>query len=154
MQTSRTVEIWVGLLVVLGLAALFGLAMKVSDLGAFRETDGYEVVARFQNIGGLKAQAPVTMAGVLVGRVKSIALDEQTYEARVVLTIFDRFDRLPEDTSASILTSGLLGEQYVGLEPGGMDLYLADGDEIMLTQSALVLEKIIGQFLYSRAEGE
>ncbi|KAB7623829.1 outer membrane lipid asymmetry maintenance protein MlaD [Alkalilimnicola sp. S0819] len=154
MANSRAMEIGVGLFVVIGLAALFGLAMKVSGFTGFSGEPSYRVEARFQNIGGLKVQAPVTMAGVRVGRVAAIDLDERSFEARVQLDIARRFDQLPEDTSASILTSGLLGEQYVGLEPGGMDLYLQDGDEITLTQSALVLEKIIGQFLFQQAEGQ
>lgn len=154
MRSSRSVEIWVGAFMALGLAALFVLALKVSNLEAFQGEPGYEVVARFQNVGGLKVKAPVTMAGVKVGRVKSIALDTSSFEAEVTLELFKRFDEIPEDTSASILTSGLLGEQYVGLEPGGMDMYLSDGSEIMLTQSAVVLEKIISQFLYSTAAGD
>ena len=134
-----------------GFGALFVLAMKVSNIAAFQSANGYEVVARFQNIGGLTERAPVTLGGVQIGRVKSIELDQQTFQARVVLAIRDDYNNLPEDTSASILTSGLLGEQYVGLEPGGMEATLSDGDEIMLTQSALVLEKIVSQFLYRTA---
>ena len=151
MYVSRTAELWVGLFVLAGVASLFALAMKVSNIAAFQSADGYEIVARFQNIGGLTERAPVTLGGVQIGRVKSIELDQQTFQARVILAIAPDYNNLPEDTSASILTSGLLGEQYVGLEPGGMDATLSDGDEIMLTQSALVLEKIISQFLYQTA---
>ena len=154
MQSTRKIEIWVGLFVVLALAALFGLAMRVSNLSGFERAEGYEVTAYFQNIGGLKARAPVTLAGVPVGRVKNIVLDEQTFQAKVTLTIRSDFDQLPDDSSASILTSGLLGEQFIGLEPGGSEDNLKGGDTIMLTQSALVLEQIIGQFLYSKAAGE
>ncbi len=151
MNTTRAVEIGVGLFVAAGLAALFVLAMKVSNLSAFNDTDGYEVVARFENIGGLKVRAPVTAGGVRVGRVAAIGYDSERYEAVVTLAIEAAFDRLPRDTSASIFTAGLLGEQYVGLEPGGDERYLASGDEIRITQSALVLEQVVGQFLFSKA---
>lgn len=151
MQESRTVELWVGLFVLAGIAALFALAMKVSNIAVFQSTSGYDVVARFQNIGGLTEQAPVNLAGVQVGRVKSIELDRNTFQAKVVLRINGQFDNLPQDTSASILTAGLLGEQYVSLEPGGMQQTLKDGDEIMLTQSAMILEKLISQYLYQSA---
>jgi len=151
MVQTRTVEIAVGAFVAAGLGALFVLAMKVSSIGAFDAAEGYELVARFDNVGGLKVRAPVTVGGVRVGRVVAIDYDMDTYEAVVRMRIDRRYDRFPIDTSASILTAGLLGEQYVGLEPGGEERYLGDGDRIRFTQSALVLEKIIGQFLYSRA---
>lgn len=151
MHSSRMMEIWVGVFVALGVAALLVLALKVSNLNDFKGGDGYELTADFRNVGGLKPRAPVTMAGVRIGRVKGIDLDEQSFQARVILEIDSQYDQLPDDTSASILTSGLLGEQYIGLEPGGSDLYLGAGDEILLTQSALVLEQIIGQFLYGKA---
>ena len=155
MNTTRTVEIGVGLFVAAGLAALFVLAMKVSNLSAFNSAGGYEIMARFENIGGLKVRAPVTAGGVRVGRVAAIGYDSERYEAVVRLAIDPAFDRLPRDTSASIFTAGLLGEQYVGLEPGGDMEVLGQGSEIMLTQSALVLEQLIGQFLFSKAaEGE
>jgi len=150
-MTSRGVEIGVGLFVALGLAALLMLAMKVSNLSESSTDDGYELTARFDNIGGLKVRSPVTMAGVRIGRVTAIGFDSQTYEAVVTLTIGSKYDQLPSDTSASIFTAGLLGEQYVGLEAGGSLQFLADKDEIKLTQSAVVLEQIIGQFLYNRA---
>lgn len=151
MGNSRTIEIAVGVFVVAGLAALFVLAMRVSNITAFQSTEGYTVVGYFQNVGGLRERAEVSLGGVQIGRVTAIALDQERLEARVEMTIDGRYDDLPSDTSASIRTSGLLGEQYVGLEPGGMPDALADGDEIMLTQSALVLEDIIGQFLYNQA---
>ena len=151
MVQTRTVEIAVGAFVAAGLGALFVLAMKVSNIGAFDAAEGYELVARFDNVGGLKVRAPVTVGGVRVGRVVAIDYDMDTYEAVVRMRIDRRYDRFPTDTSASILTAGLLGEQYVGLEPGGEERYLGDGDRIRYTQSALVLEKIIGQFLYSKA---
>ncbi len=150
-MTSKGVEIGVGLFVALGLAALLMLAMKVSNLSESSVNDGYELTARFDNIGGLKVRSPVTMAGVRIGRVSEIGFDSQTYEAVVNLTIDSKYDQLPDDTSASIFTAGLLGEQYVGLEAGGSLQFLGDKDEIKLTQSAVVLEQIIGQFLYNRA---
>jgi len=151
MMQTRTIEITVGLFVAAGLAALFMLAMKVSNLSVFKEVDGYVVNARFENIGGLKTTAPVTMAGVRIGRVTDISFDNSTYEAVVKLTIGRQFNKIPKDTTASIFTAGLLGEQYVGLEAGGDEKYLADGGEIKITQSALVLEQVIGQFLFSKA---
>lgn len=154
MQSSRTLEIWVGLFAALGLLALFVLAMRVSNLNDFNEPDGYALTAYFQNIGGLKVKSPVTMAGVRIGRVSSIELDEKTFQAKVTLAILPEFDQLPEDTSAAIQTSGLLGEQFIGLEPGGSEDNLKPGARIEYTQSALVLENIIGQFLYSKAAGE
>ena len=154
MHTTRTIEIIVGLFVALGLAALFMLAMKVSNLTAFTEEGGYSVVARFENIGGLKVRSPVTVAGVRVGRVAAIEFDNQTFEAVVTLNIAPQYNQLPEDTFASIFTAGLLGEQYVGLEPGGSEKNLKEGSVIRQTQSAIVLEQIIGQFLYSQAEGK
>jgi len=153
MHSSRIVEIWVGVFVALGMAALLGLAFRVSNISAFRETKGYKVTAEFDNVGGLKAQAPVTMAGVTVGRVASIKLDKKTFQALVTMMIYPQFNQLPSDTSASILTAGLLGEQYVGLSPGGDTRYLKAGDEIKFTQSALVLEQLISQFLYNKASG-
>lgn len=151
MMQTRTIEIAVGLFVAAGMAALFMLAMKVSNLSVFKEVDGYVVNARFENIGGLKTTAPVTMAGVRIGRVTDITFDNSTYEAVVEFTISRQFNKIPKDTTASIFTAGLLGEQYVGLEAGGDEKYLADGSEIKLTQSALVLEQVIGQFLFSKA---
>ena len=154
-QDSKTLEIWVGLFVAAGLVALFMLAMQVSNLSMVGENEGYEVTARFENISGLKVRAPVTMAGVEIGRVADIGFDAQTFQAVVTLRIRKRYDDLPQDTAASIYTSGLLGEKYVGLEPGGALEPLEDGDEIELTQSSLVLEQLIGQFLFSKAtEGD
>ncbi|MDX1606822.1 MAG: outer membrane lipid asymmetry maintenance protein MlaD, partial [Candidatus Competibacterales bacterium] len=150
---SRTLELLVGLFIVLGLAALLMLALQVSGLQDAASNNGYEVSARFNNIGSLKVRAPVTMGGVRIGRVSGIELDPQTYQAVVRMNL-DATYPLPEDTSASILTSGLLGEQYVGLEPGGAERNLEAGDEIKLTQSALVLERLIGQFLFQAGEGQ
>ncbi len=151
MFESRTVEIWVGVFIAAGLAALFMLAMQVSNLSTFTDDAGYRITARFENIGGLKVRAPVTVAGVRVGRVVGIAYDGEAFEAVVTMQVNSAYDQLPSDTSASILTAGLLGEQYIGLDPGGSLENLGDGDRIQLTQSALVLEKIIGQFLFSKA---
>jgi phospholipid/cholesterol/gamma-HCH transport system substrate-binding protein len=151
MLQTKTVEIGVGLFVALGLAALFMLAMKVSNLATFAEEDSYDVTARFSNIGGLKVRSPVTMAGVRIGRVRRIDFDDTTYEAVVTLGIEARYNRIPVDTTASIFTAGLLGEQYVGLDAGGSDEFLHQGSEIRLTQSALILEQVIGQFLFSKA---
>lgn len=150
-MNTRTVEIGVGLFVAFGLAALFMLAMQVSNLAALGDEDGYTVKASFQNIGGLKVRAPVTVSGVRVGRVDAIDYDFKTFEAVVSMKIDPQYAGFPEDTSASIFTAGLLGEQYVALEPGGSMTNLVDGSTIQLTQSALVMEQIIGQFLYNAA---
>ena len=148
---SKTVEIGVGLFVALGLAALLMLAMKVSNLAELTAPGGYQVTARFDNIGGLKVRAPVTMAGVRMGRVTQIDFDDYSYEAVVRFSVNPRYVRIPIDTSASIYTAGLLGEQYIGLDAGGDDAFLTDGGEIVLTQSDIVLEQVIGQLLYNKA---
>ncbi len=142
----------VGLFVAAGLAALFMLAMQVSNLSAMSDGEGYRLQVRFENVGGLKVRSPVTIGGVKVGRVSFIGYDQKSYEAVVELAIEQAYDRLPRDTAASIYTAGLLGEQYVALEPGGEESYLKDGDRIKLTQPALVLEQVIGQFLFSKAQ--
>ncbi|MFW5452567.1 outer membrane lipid asymmetry maintenance protein MlaD [Thioalkalivibrio sulfidiphilus] len=146
-MTTRTIEIAVGIFVALGLAGLFMLAMQVSNISEYRNTDGYTVSAYFTNIGGLKVRAPVTVSGVRVGRVTAIRYDPERFQARVEMTISAAHDYLPADTQASIYTAGLLGEQYIALEPGGEDDVLVDGSEIYYTQSALVLEEIIGRIL-------
>jgi phospholipid/cholesterol/gamma-HCH transport system substrate-binding protein len=151
MQQSKIVQMWVGVFVAIGIASLFMLAMKVSNISAFSETGGYELTLNFTNIGGLKVRSPVTMAGVVVGRVSEIGFDKEIYEAEVKVKIENLYNNIPEDTSASIFTSGLLGEQYIGLEPGGSDTFLKEGDRFKLTQSAVVLEQLIGQFLVSKA---
>ena len=152
MRNKRIIEIWVGLFVVAGIAALFMLAMKVSNIAAFTEDGGYDITARFDNIGGLKVRSPVSMAGVRIGRVASIHFDNKTYEAVVSMRISPQYNTLPKDTSASIFTSGVLGENYVGLEAGARETYLKQGDEIKITQSAVVLENLIGQFLVNQSQ--
>jgi len=154
MRQKKSTEVTVGLFVLLGMGALFFLAMKVSNLSAFNDEQGYRVTAEFENIGGLKARSPVTLAGVRIGRVERIELDPETYNENVVLNLYASFDTLPTDTAASIYTAGLLGEQYIGLEAGAEEEFLKDGDVIELTQPALVLEQVIGQFLFSKAEGD
>ncbi len=149
---NRTVlDLWVGLFVIAGIGALLFLALKVGSMSTVNASDSYEVTADFQNIGGLKPRAPVKSAGVVVGRVADIRFDNEKYEAVVTLRLDKRY-AFPKDTSASIMTSGLLGEQYVGLEPGGDSVMLKDRDRIMITQDAVVLENLIGQFLYGKAQ--
>lgn len=146
-MTTRVIEIWVGIFVAAGMAALFMLAMKVSNLSTYTGDEGYEVTARFEDVSGLKVRSPVTMSGVRIGRVKHIEFDDQALQAVVVMEIENHHNLLPKDTSASIYTAGLLGEKYVGLEAGGDQNNLEQGDEIKLTQDSLVLEKLIGQFV-------
>jgi phospholipid/cholesterol/gamma-HCH transport system substrate-binding protein len=146
-----TIDLWFGAFVLAGFAALLVLALKVGNLGSDRVSATYRVEARFDNIGGLKVRAPVRSSGVLVGRVAEIRFDNERYQASVFLALDARYG-FPKDTSASILTSGLLGEQYVGLDAGGEEKKLGDGDRITLTQSAMVLERLIGQFLFSKAQ--
>ncbi len=152
MLQSKNVEILVGIFVAAGLGALFVLAMKVSNLNVFNDEGGYPLIARFDNIGGLKERSPVTMAGVRVGRVEQIGFDNDIFEAVVTLTINDKY-KFPKDSNASIFTSGLLGEQYVALEAGGDLENMEPNDQFVITQSALVLEEMIGQFLFKTAEG-
>jgi len=144
------IDLWVGVFVALGFAALLGLALKVGNLAASNIGDTYAVSAYFDNVGSLKPRAPVKSAGVVVGRVDSIGFDDEKKEALVTLHIDTRY-HFDTETNASILTSGLLGEQYVGLEAGGEEKLLKNGDKIKLTQGAVVLEKLISQFLYSKA---
>ena len=148
MKSSHQIEFTAGLFLLLGIAALVFLAVHATDGGALEE-GGYEVVAEFGNVGGLKPRANVSMGGVRIGSVERISLDPDTFTARVVMTISDCYRNLPDDTSASILTSGILGDQYLGLEPGGSPEYLGDGDQILITQSALVLEQLISRFLFN-----
>ena len=152
-MTRKAIETTVGLFLLIGVAAMIWLALKVGNWSP-TTTHVYEVIARFDNIGGMTVKAPVTLAGVTIGRVASIGIDADDYSARITLQIDQAHDNLPTDTSAAILTSGLLGAQYVGLDPGAEETYLKDGDRIEITQSAVVLEHLIGQILIRTAEEE
>ena len=149
-MNRSTIDLWVGIFVVIGIAAIGFLSLKVGNLTSVSSAPGYHLEASFDNIGGLKMRAPVKAAGVVVGRVERIDLDPQTYQARVSMKI-DRGYQFTRDTIASILTSGLLGEVYIGLDVGGDTQMLADGGKIAKTQSAIVLEKLIGQFMFDKA---
>ena len=144
----------VGLFVAAGLAALLMLAVRVGNLTLQSDSGSYRVMARFENIGGLKVRAPVSMSGIRIGQVVALGFDPETYEAIATLEIEGRYDRVPSDSSASIFTAGLLGEQYISISPGADAEFLAPGDEIGLTQSAMILERLIGQFLFDRASGD
>ncbi len=150
-MNRTTMDIWVGLFVVMGMGAILFLALKVGNLASFSAAESYQIEARFANIGGLKVRAPIKSAGVVVGRVSGISFDNESYEALVVFNVDARF-KFPKDTSAKILTSGLLGEQYIGLEAGGDEKVLKSGDQLRLTQSAVVLENLISQFMFSKAQ--
>lgn len=147
---KNSLDLWVGLFVAIGLIALLFLALKAGNMSAISFQKTYNVSAKFDNIGGLKPRAPVKSAGVVVGRVSSIGFDDQSYQATVTLNLDERY-QFPKDTSAKILTSGLLGEQYIGLEPGGDVDMLISGGKITQTQSAIVLENLISQFLFNKA---
>ncbi len=149
MQQTRSIEVGTGLFVLLGMSALFFLTTQTTGGRDFSASDTYEVEARFENVGSLKERAPVSMSGVTIGRVKQVTFDSDTLEAKVLFVIDGQYDKIPDDSDASILTSGLLGSQYIGLQAGGSDLYLEDGSEILFTQSAIVLENLIGKFLVS-----
>jgi phospholipid/cholesterol/gamma-HCH transport system substrate-binding protein len=150
MMNRRTVDIWVGIFVTIGFASIAFLALKVAGSATFSAGDSYVIKARFDNIGGLKVRAPVKSAGVVVGRVGSIVFDNESFEAVVSMNVDSRY-KFPRDTAAKILTSGLLGEQYIGLSAGGDTADLKNGDTLKIAQSAIVLENLISQFLYSKA---
>ena len=151
---SKTLDLWAGVFVLAGIVALFMLAFKVGNLSSFSlSSNNYVLYANFENIGGLKVRAPVKSAGVVVGRIAEIRFDNKDYVAKVTLSLDNRF-QFPKDTFASILTSGLLGEQYVGLDAGGDSEFLQPGETIKKTQSAVVLEKLISQFMFNKAEGD
>jgi phospholipid/cholesterol/gamma-HCH transport system substrate-binding protein len=154
MQQTRTVELGTGLFALLGMGALFFLTTQTTGGDDFSADDVFEVSARFENVGSLRARAPVAMSGVTIGRVTGIEFDPYSLEAIVTLDIDSRYDQLPDDTDASILTAGLLGSQYIGLQAGGSDTYLEEGSEIMFTQSAIVLENLIGKFLVRGGSGD
>lgn len=149
-MSRSALDLWVGIFVVIGFAALMFLALRVGNVSGVDLSDAYTVNAEFDNIGGLKVRAPVKSAGVVVGRVNSISFDSGSYRAVVNMSVAQQYE-FPRDTIASILTSGLLGEQYIGFDPGGDVEMLEEGDALMITQSAIVLEKLIGQFLFDRA---
>ena len=147
MQQTRTVELGTGLFALLGMGALFFLTTQTTGGDDFSADDTFKISARFDNVGSLRTRAPVSMSGVTIGRVTGIDFDPYALEAIVTLDIDSRYDQIPDDSDASILTAGLLGSQYVGLQPGGSDTFLEEGSEIMFTQSAIVLENLIGKFL-------
>lgn len=153
MQQTRSVELGTGLFVLLGLSALFFLTTQTTGSDAFSATDTYTVTARFENVGSLKNRAPVSMSGVTIGRVTSVKFDPVALNAEVTFVIDSQYSQIPDDSDASILTSGLLGSQYVGLQAGGSDIYLEDGSEILFTQSAIVIENLISKYLFSSGSG-
>lgn len=153
MQKNYMIEVWVGFFATIAILTLLFMVFKVSNLTTTSSNETYQITARFSNIGGLKPRSPVRIAGVKIGEVSRIHYDQERFEAVAVLAIDKQFNELPEDTSASILTSGLLGDQYIGLDPGGLPFNLGEGDEISLTQSAIIIEKIIGEFLFRQAKG-
>lgn len=153
MQQTRTMELGTGLFALLGIGALFFLTTQTTGSNDFDASDTYEVSARFENIGSLKKRAPVAMSGVTIGRVTNIQFDPVTLEAVVSFVIDSEYDQIPDDSDASILTAGLLGSQYVGIQAGGSEYYLEDGSEMLFTQSAIVLESLIGKFLLNSGSG-
>lgn len=154
MQHSKTQDTLVGLFVAIGIAALFYMALQISNLGSYGNGDSYTISARFQNSGGLKVKSPVSVAGVKIGRVSSITLDQESHEAVVEMHIDAQYNHLPDDSSASIYTAGLLGEQYISLDPGSSEEYLKDKSKLDITSSAIVLEEMIGKFMMNKADGK
>jgi phospholipid/cholesterol/gamma-HCH transport system substrate-binding protein len=150
MQQTRSVELGTGLFVLLGLAALFFLTTQTTGSDTFSGTETFKVSARFENVGSLKNRAPVAMSGVTIGRVTSVRFDPEQLNAEVIFEIDKKYSQIPDDSDASILTSGLLGSQYVGLQAGGSDMYLEEGSEILFTQSAIVIENLISKYLFSQ----
>jgi phospholipid/cholesterol/gamma-HCH transport system substrate-binding protein len=149
MQQTRSVELGTGLFVLLGLAALFFLTTQTTGSDSFSGSNTFAVSARFENVGSLKSRAPVSMSGVTIGRVSSVRFDPDTLDAEVIFEIDSQYGRIPDDSDASILTAGLLGSQYIGLQAGGSEFYLEEGSEILFTQSAIVLENLISKYLFS-----
>ena len=154
MRQNRAVELGTGLFVLLGIGALFFLTTQTTGRNDFSSTETYRLEARFENIGTLKRRAPVAMSGVTIGRVTDIEFDGDSLEAVVTMVIDTQYDRIPDDSDASILTAGLLGSQYIGLQAGGSEIYLEEGSEILFTQSAIVLENLIGKFLVKSGSDE
>ena len=153
MRANYKVELASGIFLLLGIAALVWLATRATDYGQDIGKETYQVTARFQNVGDLRLRAPVKIGGVTVGLVDGVELDPVTFEAIVTMKLASRFDEIPDDTGASVLTSGVLGDRYIGLEPGGSPEMLSVGDELFITQSAIVLEQVVGKFLFN-AGGE
>ena len=151
MQQTRSVELGTGLFVMLGMAALFFLTTQTTGSNDFSSSEAYEVTAHFENVGSLKNRAPVSMSGVTIGRVTSVEFDPLGLNAVVKFKIDNKFDQIPDDSDASILTSGLLGSQYIGLQPGGSEFYLEEGSEILFTQSAIVIENLISKYLFNQS---
>ncbi|MDH3988480.1 MAG: outer membrane lipid asymmetry maintenance protein MlaD [Gammaproteobacteria bacterium] len=149
MQQTRSVELGTGLFVLLGMAALFFLTTQTTGSDNFSGNDAYTVTARFENVGSLKDRAPVAMSGVTIGRVTEVRFDPEALDAEVTFVIDSRYDQIPDDSDASILTAGLLGSQYIGLQAGGSEFYLEEGSEIQFTQSAIVIENLISKYLFS-----
>lgn len=147
MAKQNMIELSVGVFIAAGIAALAMLAIQVSNMSSFSDSEGYEVVAKFENIGGLKVRSPVSMAGVRLGRVIDVSFDQESFEAVVRMRVNNKYNQLPIDTSASIFTAGVLGESYVSLEAGAEEETLKAGDEIEMTQSAVILEQLIGEFM-------
>ncbi len=154
MQHSKTQDTLVGLFVASGIAALFYMALQVSNLGTYTGNDTYSVIAKFENSGGLKVKSAVSIAGVRIGRVSSITLDKESHESVVEMRIESQYDNIPEDSGASIYTAGLLGEQYISIDPGSSDVFLKDKSKLDITSSAIVLEEMIGKFMLNKAEGK
>ncbi len=153
MQQTRSVEVGTGLFILLGMGALFFLTTQTTGGDDFSADEVFTVEARFENVGSLRPRAPVAMSGVTIGRVTTIEFDPISLEAVVQFVIDSRYDQIPDDSDASILTSGILGSQYIGLQAGGSDMYLEDGSEILFTQSAILLENLIGKFLVNAGSG-
>jgi phospholipid/cholesterol/gamma-HCH transport system substrate-binding protein len=154
MQHSKTQDTMVGLFVAIGIAALFFMALQISNLGSYSSGDSYTISANFQNSGGLKVKSPVSVAGVKIGRVSSITLNKESHESVVEMRIEAQYNNLPDDSGASIYTAGLLGEQYISIDPGSSEDYLQDKSKIDITSSAIVLEEMIGKFMLNKAEGK
>src|SRR5210317_52119 len=153
MQQTRSVELGTGLFVLLGMAALFFLTTQTTGSDNFSGNDAYTVTARFENVGSLKDRAPVAMSGVTIGRVTEVRFDPEALDAEVTFVIDSRYDQIPDDSDASILTAGLLGSQYIGLQAGGSEFYLEEGSEIQFTQSAIVIENLISKYLFKSGGG-
>ena len=154
METARTRELGTGLFIFLGFAALLFLATQTTDMEQYVQDTGYRVTARFSDVAGLKERAPVTLAGVNVGRVERIEFDNDQLDAIVTLRIQNQYNRIPDDSDASINTAGLLGSKYIGIGPGGSETYFEEGSEVQITQSAVILEDVIGRLMFSQGQSD